>query len=76
MAKSVKRLTVGKLRQLIEGLDDNTIILRPSDDHSYTPADGYVATAGFSDKYQEYFEWYGQEQAGGAEVPVPAVIIE
>lgn len=71
-----RRITVGELRDLIKGMDDETVVLVPGDDHSYRRADASVGTAGYSKKFQMYFEWYGEENAGETEVPVPALIIE
>jgi hypothetical protein len=35
-------LSVGKLRQLLEGLSDNTPVLVPSSDHSYRRCQGGI----------------------------------
>lgn len=66
--------TVGQLKKLLESIDDNTILLVPGSDHSYLKAEADITTAGYSKKYEMYFEWYGQKNANPEEIPVPVVV--
>lgn len=66
-------LSVGQLRQLLEGLADNTPVLIPSSDHSYRRCEGEIGEAGYVDG--DYYEWFGPEHASDGEEPVEALIV-
>lgn len=67
-------MTVGELRQEIEGLPDNTPVLVDSIDHSYRLLDLVFGTARYIKARNYYFEDFGDENAEPDELAIDALI--
>lgn len=59
----MRPLTVGQLKEKLTGVSDNTIIVRPSSDHSYRPASACVTTA----RYDRETESLGEDYDGATD---------
>lgn len=58
----MRQLTVGKLKQILEELSNDTIVVRPSSDHSYINAHAEETTALVENaSYGLYTEDHGEE---------------
>lgn len=66
-------MTVKQLRKLIEGVDDNTLIVTPAFDHSYRLASVYMGEA---ERVRGGFvEYHGPEYVDDATNPIAKVLI-
>jgi hypothetical protein len=66
--------TVGELKKLIADLDDKTIILRGSYDHSYERSRAIIGQAECV-RGSYYFEYHGPEHMADGGVVIQALIV-
>ena len=66
---------VGKLKELIKDLPDDTPILVPGSDHSYYQPDCSIAPAEYNER-GDWFEYYGDKymSEGGKRVETTLVV--